>query len=132
MVENVLRALKTKIKVKKQERLSAGEKPSMTKKSPQLCAMTTKVTRYAPKLSLRGETYVSTRQSSVPWPPLFYNNPFNLLILIKNLPNLRMVESALRARQKETGHITLEKRKNEYRSGHRKHRLTFVTNALPR
>ena len=66
MVGDVLRALKTKIKVKKQERSSAGENPSMTKKSPQLCAMTTKVTRYAPKLSLRGETFVSTRQSSVP------------------------------------------------------------------
>ena len=45
----------------------------------------------------RGFRYGNPR---VPSPPPFYKNTFNILILLKNLLNLRMVENILRAPKK--------------------------------
>ena len=71
-----------------------------------------KATRYAPKLSLRGEIFVSTRQSICALAALSTlhvdrhrlrlrdDAVFSYLILLKNLLNLRVVENVLRAPKK--------------------------------
>ena len=86
-------------------------------------------------MSLRGGNVFRRSNPCVFWPPTFCKNPFNLLILLKNLLNLRTVKNIFRACKGENHHrflATLDARQvdragccasSRWRS---KNRLTFT------